>query len=455
MTIMQPRVVDISHHNNVQDLTATAAAGIWGVIHKASQGRNYRDPDYAARRIKAREAGLLWGAYHFNDGSDVAGQVDWFLKCAAPDASTLLVLDFEDNPKSNMNVQQAVQFLRLLEQKTGRKGAIYSGNRLKETIGQLSAADSGYLGQHRLWLCQYGPRAVMPAGFSHYWLWQYTGDGSGLPPHNVPGIVAGNRGLDLNVYDGDRGGLVREWAGPVPAAEVVGDERTSSHSKQAAADQVDDAEADAAVPAPSPAPPEGEAVQGDAMLFAVQRRLKAMNYNCGVVTGVWGGMTAGAISGFLNDRQSPIAAPTSLDMFDAGAGDITAELRRAEAAHFVRPVSAARKSGDAAVVAAVAPEVVPVQRNFLLTAWTAFGTFIYGIWNSLSGYASRAFDFLTDHKDELPTDPGTLGTAWDYLQKVPTALWIFAAGGLLLFVALSSRAGVKQITQSVQTGARQ
>jgi hypothetical protein len=33
-----------------------------------------------------------------------------------------LVLDFEDNKASNMSVQQAVRFLRLLEQKTRRKG---------------------------------------------------------------------------------------------------------------------------------------------------------------------------------------------------------------------------------------------------------------------------------------------------------------------------------------------
>lgn len=58
MTIMQPRVVDISHHNKVTDLKATAIAGVWGVIHKASQGQSYRDPDYAARREQARAAGL-------------------------------------------------------------------------------------------------------------------------------------------------------------------------------------------------------------------------------------------------------------------------------------------------------------------------------------------------------------------------------------------------------------
>ncbi|WP_426608654.1 GH25 family lysozyme [Bradyrhizobium sp. McL0616] len=209
---MQPRVADISHHNVVEDLGAAAAAGLWGIIHKASQGRAYVDPDYTGRRKLAAAAGLLWGAYHFNTGDPVPLQIDNFLKAAQPDDETLMVLDFEDNRPSNMSAQQAVEFLHLLEQKLGRKGAIYSGNRLKETMGKLGPEDRAYLTSHRLWLCQYGPVAHLPAGFSNCWLWQYTGDGVGPPPHNIPGIVAGNGGIDLNAYAGTREQLAMEWA---------------------------------------------------------------------------------------------------------------------------------------------------------------------------------------------------------------------------------------------------
>lgn len=207
---MTPRVVDISHHNVVTDFAAAAAAGIWGVIHKASQGRAYRDPDYAARRKKAIEAGLLWGAYHFNTGDAVPLQVDNFLTAAQPDANTLLVLDYEDNHASNMSIRHAVDFLHEIERRTGRKAAIYSGNRLKENIGALSAADRAYLTSHRLWLCQYGPRAVLPSGFSAYWLWQFTGDGIGPSPHSIPGIKSD--GIDLNTFAGTREQLAATWA---------------------------------------------------------------------------------------------------------------------------------------------------------------------------------------------------------------------------------------------------
>ncbi|MGY3081997.1 hypothetical protein ACVWZZ_008405 [Bradyrhizobium sp. LM6.10] len=107
------------------------------MIHKATQGRAYRDPDYATRRKAATNAGLLWGAYHFATGDAVELQIENFIKTAQPDERTLMVLDFEDNRPSNMSPQQAVEFLRQLEARLGRRGAIYSGNRLKESLAAL------------------------------------------------------------------------------------------------------------------------------------------------------------------------------------------------------------------------------------------------------------------------------------------------------------------------------
>lgn len=211
---MIPRVSDLSHHNEVIDFRQTAAAGIWGIIHKASEGTSFVDERYATRRNGCLSAGMLWGAYHFNNGSDVTAQIDHFVKTAAPDKTTLMVLDYEDHPQgNNMSIHQAVEFMHQLEQAIGREAAIYSGNRLKETIGQLSQTDHDYLTSRRLWLAQYGSNAVVPAGYSKYWLWQYTGDGIGPEPHEVAGIKG--TGIDLNVVYGDttQSQLVAEWPG--------------------------------------------------------------------------------------------------------------------------------------------------------------------------------------------------------------------------------------------------
>jgi lysozyme len=215
MPKFEPRVVDIYHGDNVEGKDFVAGfqkaydAGIWGVIHKATQGVSIKDPMYAKRRLAAEKVGLLWGAYHFNTGEDVKKQVDNFIKAAEPDKKTLMVLDFEEY-KTNMSVHEAVSFMKLVEDKIGRSCAIYSGNRLKETITDLSKDEFNYMTSKKLWLCQYGPKAVLPKGFKKYWLWQYTGDGVGPTPHNIPGISC-NPGIDLNVYDSTKEQLQKEW----------------------------------------------------------------------------------------------------------------------------------------------------------------------------------------------------------------------------------------------------
>jgi hypothetical protein len=82
-----------------------------------------------------------------------------------------------------------------------------------------------------------------------------------------------------------------------------------------------------APPAPSAAPvpgtmPADPAVTGDPDLFSVQKRLKARNYSPGVIDGLWGSGTSGALAGFINDRGGHIPAPASLDAFNAVREDI-------------------------------------------------------------------------------------------------------------------------------------
>lgn len=195
---MTPAVIDIYHGNTVNDFAALKAAGIQGIIHKASQGANYADPLYAVRRKMATDAGLLWGAYTFNTGEPIDAQVFEFFSHAEPDANTLMALDFEDNPHSQMSLGQARQFLQQADAKLGRKLVLYSGNRAKDLLG--GQIDS-FLGSHRLWLAQYGPVAKVQASWKTPWLWQYSENGK------LPGT---DGAVDLNSYIGTN--LQQEWA---------------------------------------------------------------------------------------------------------------------------------------------------------------------------------------------------------------------------------------------------
>lgn len=209
-------------------------------------------------------------------------------------------------------------------------------------------------------------------------------------------------------------------------------------------------------PAAAPAAPIAVTdVQGDPELFSVQQRLKARNYSPGVIAGVWGGMTSGAVAAFINDRRAAIAVPTSFEAFNAVREDVKAELARAEAEQWVRPVSQARASGDVATVAAVAPEAAPVRRNFLTSLWVTITTFAAAVWSAISDKVQQAFAFFTDHKDDIPTDPGMLSTAWSYAEKVPTSFWLILLAGVLAFITIDASRGLAKIRQSVQTGARQ
>jgi lysozyme len=217
-------VVDLSHWDPAQDYDAVAAAGVRGVIYKATQGTGYRDSTYLKQRQAALKAGLLWGAYHFGDGSDPQKQVNNFLGYSKIDDQTLFALDWEDNASSQMKLDGAHQFIELCENQLGRTNqcVVYSGNTAKDALGNRN---DPFFGARRLWLAQYGNSCVCQASWDHYWLWQYTDGTYGPEPHTVDGCSPD--GIDCNHYDGTPDDLAAEWASgvpgpaPVPPSELV------------------------------------------------------------------------------------------------------------------------------------------------------------------------------------------------------------------------------------------
>lgn len=224
---INPKVIDIYHLNannahggDGADFSAAHQFGIRGVIHKAMQATS--DRLYAVRRPKAIAAGMLWGAYHFNTGEDPVQQAKRFLAYAAPDRNTVCALDWEDeNGRRHMHLQAACAFMRYVDDALVQVGQahnaciLYSGNVAKEEIVHADGPTRTFLGAHRFWLAQYAAQPVMndynhhPLPWKAPWLWQYTGDGSGLHPHDVPGI---GHGVDINSFVGTDDELKAQWA---------------------------------------------------------------------------------------------------------------------------------------------------------------------------------------------------------------------------------------------------
>ena len=202
-------VVDLSHHNETVDFAKMKAAGIVGVIHKATQGLTYVDETYADRRVEALECGLLWGAYHFGVAGDGSDQAQFFLDVTKPDRRTLLVLDYEPNLTGpTMSLDQAREFVEHVGEATGRWPGLYSGHLIKEQLGGSTPPDSR-LSKCFLWIAQYnGPRPLnVPPTFRTWTLWQYTDGVHGPAPHRVEGV-----GLcDRNIFNGSLAQLRRLW----------------------------------------------------------------------------------------------------------------------------------------------------------------------------------------------------------------------------------------------------
>jgi lysozyme len=204
-------VVDISHHNGDKlDFGKAKQAGVVGVIHKATQGFTVKDKRYETNRQKARDVGLLWGAYHFGVGGDGSDQADHFLNTVQPDAGTLLVLDYEPNPTgATMTLPQAREFVSHVAAVQGKFPGLYSGHLIKEQLGHIIPPDP-ILSKCFLWIAQYS-QAPAPTNIPPTWptwtFWQYTDGNMGSQPHDVPGIGD----CDRNKFNGSLKNLKKLW----------------------------------------------------------------------------------------------------------------------------------------------------------------------------------------------------------------------------------------------------
>jgi len=210
-------VIDISHHNGTVNLIQAAADGIVGVIHKATQGIKFNDPAYAANKQKASSAGLLWGAYHFGDGSDPIAQAEHFLNIVQPGDQTLIVLDFEENTQGpSMTLDGARAFVNHMNDKVGRFPGLYGGSFLKGLLGQTL---DPVLANCWFWLAQYSKTPVVPKNWPTWTMWQYTDGTAGQPPHTVQGVGA----CDRDFFNGDLAALKTLWGVTTDTSSNSGD----------------------------------------------------------------------------------------------------------------------------------------------------------------------------------------------------------------------------------------
>ncbi len=191
--------IDVARYQENVDFPKARAAGIHFVFMKATEGKDYIDPNFQANWIRARDAGMPRGAYHFMTWcSTAAEQAAWFVRNVPSDPSALPpVLDLEWNNHSSCKVKpskadalEKIQvMLTAMEQHTGKLPIIYTDMNFHRDI-----LEGVYL-PNTFWL-----RSTAAEPHERYknrpWtFWQYT----------QTGVVPGVRGeVDRNVFYGNQ-----------------------------------------------------------------------------------------------------------------------------------------------------------------------------------------------------------------------------------------------------------
>lgn len=184
-------------------------------------------------------------------------------------------------------------------------------------------------------------------------------------------------------------------------------------------------------------------VQGDPDIWHMQRRLKAMKYNPAELDGVWGGQTAGALAGFINDRPFKMTPPTSLDEFNAVKAQLSDEMSKAESEGFMRPVAPERKAATPEVLANKLPEVGASIKSERVTFWGSIATAVSAAITGVSKMMGDAVGYIQPIKDMV--------------GDVPWQVWVMGAlavAGALYWVSLKSGQAKDAAVSAYKDGSR-
>ena len=213
-------IVDLHHSDGAYDPAAVRAGGIAAMIHKATEGLDWRDPKFTAAMDACKVHGIARGAYHFASGNgDGATQADFFLDVVG-DRAELLVLDFETNHGSagTMDLANALRFVARVHARTGRWPVFYGYlSMLRNVCAKATPEQHAVLARCPLWLAAYGPDPLavkVPSAWDRWSMMQYTNGSDGPAdraryPRTVPGFARARQ--DRNVFRGTEDDLLVWW----------------------------------------------------------------------------------------------------------------------------------------------------------------------------------------------------------------------------------------------------
>ncbi len=191
--------IDVSNHQGEVDWNFVVESGIQFAFIKATEGGTYQDKYYAQNATNAKNAGLMFGPYHFfRPKGPVKAQVENFLRVVGTASSFDLppVVDLElPNEWGHFSVADRVklvqEFLLAVKTETRRIPIIYmSASFSKDVLGEEPS-----LSEYPLWVAHYTRAADpwVPSPWKHWSFWQHSDKGA-------VNSISGN--VDLNWFNG-------------------------------------------------------------------------------------------------------------------------------------------------------------------------------------------------------------------------------------------------------------
>lgn len=184
--------IDVSHHQNKINWNAVKKDSIDFVFMKATEGENFLDPRFKKNWRKAQQKKFIRGAYHFYRPSvSPMIQARHFIKnvhLRSGDFPPVLDLEVTDNRPKQVIINEAKEWLKIIEAHYGIKPIIYTNrNWFKRYI-------DGNFDNYIIWMAAYttSPRPEL-ANNKPWHFWQYTNRG------RIKGIEGA---VDMNVFHG-------------------------------------------------------------------------------------------------------------------------------------------------------------------------------------------------------------------------------------------------------------
>ncbi|MBN9310963.1 MAG: GH25 family lysozyme [Devosia sp.] len=197
--LMPIQGIDVARYQENVDFIAARRDGIRFVFMKATEGKDYLDPNFPANWQRAREAGMPRGAYHFmNWCSSAADQAAWFTRMVPADPDALPpVLDLEwqngsscrPNKDRYETLVKVRTMLEAMERHTGKLPIIYTDINFHRDVLQGEGFPNSF------WLRSTAAPPEQRYGNRRWTFWQWT----------QTGVVAGVRGeIDRNAFFGNQ-----------------------------------------------------------------------------------------------------------------------------------------------------------------------------------------------------------------------------------------------------------